>query len=91
VVWVEQPTQGSDTLLAMSRRAHDSARNSSRSRHLPSDPWMKWAGASLSASVIVWFRSPRSIRGRVIRSALAAALVFLALLGVFAAVVSATR
>jgi len=29
---------------------------------LPTEPWMKWGGASLWAAIIVWFRMPKRIR-----------------------------
>jgi len=36
---------------------------------LPTEPFNKWTGASLPASIAVWFRYPKSIRSNTLRSA----------------------
>ena len=45
---------------------------------LPTQPWMKWGGASLLAAIIVWFRSPKRNRSQVLRPAIYAVLMFAA-------------
>ena len=51
---------------------------------LPTEPWMKWGGASLWASLIVWFRMPKRIRKETMT---AAGITMLLVAGVVAAAV----
>jgi hypothetical protein len=43
---------------------------------LPTEPWMKYTGVSGLAALIVWFRTPKRIRGETLRGAWMAMLLF---------------
>lgn len=52
---------------------------------LPTEPWMRYAGVSKIATLVVWLRMPRRIRRQTLHGAWMAMLVFVALsAGLFA-------
>ena len=53
---------------------------------LPTEPWMRWAGTSFPASIVVWLRSPKSIRRITLGAAFYAMLLFAAVVAAVAGV-----
>jgi hypothetical protein len=51
------------------------------------EPWMKYTGISMGAAFITWFRIPRRERRGILRAALSAMLVFVAVFGAIAGVI----